>query len=255
MLRILFALLVLLSAPVHAQEDVVLGMSQNRVAITANFDGSEILIFGAVKRESEIQQDPPLEVLVTVSGPLQPVTVRRKEKKLGIWVNADSVEVDAAPSFYAVATSGPFGDVLTDVEDLRHRVSIPRAIRSVGAPMGVEDAQSFAKAVIRIRTDNGLYQMLENSVAVDEQTLFRTSVAMPANLTEGDYITRVLLTRGGEVVSSYETSIDVRKVGLERWLFNLSRQKPLLYGLLSLAIAIAAGWGASAAFRFVRQGG
>ncbi|MBU2943713.1 TIGR02186 family protein [Shimia thalassica] len=255
MLRVLFALLVLLSAPVHAQEDVVLGMSQNRVAITANFDGSEILIFGAVKRESEIQQDPPLEVLVTVSGPLQPVTVRRKEKKLGIWVNADSVEVDAAPSFYAVATSGPFGDVLTDVEDLRHRVSIPRAIRSVGAPMGVEDAQSFAKAVIRIRTDNGLYQMLENSVAVDEQTLFRTSVAMPANLTEGDYITRVLLTRGGEVVSSYETSIDVRKVGLERWLFNLSRQKPLLYGLLSLAIAIAAGWGASAAFRFVRQGG
>ncbi|MDO6521577.1 TIGR02186 family protein [Shimia thalassica] len=255
MLRILFALLVLLSAPVHAQEDVVLGMSQNRVAITANFDGSEILIFGAVKRESEIQQDPPLEVLVTVSGPLQPVTVRRKEKKLGIWVNADSVEVDAAPSFYAVATSGPFGDVLTDVEDLRHRVSIPRAIRSVGAPMGVEDAQSFAKAVIRIRTDNGLYQMLENSVAVDEQTLFRTSVAMPANLTEGDYITRVLLTRGGEVVSSYETSIDVRKVGLERWLFNLSRQKPLLYGLLSLAIAIAAGWGASAAFRFLRQGG
>ncbi|WP_282158311.1 TIGR02186 family protein [Shimia thalassica] len=255
MLRVLFALLVLLSAPVHAQEDVVLGMSQNRVAITANFDGSEILIFGAVKRESEIQQDPPLEVLVTVSGPLQPVTVRRKEKKLGIWVNADSVEVDAAPSFYAVATSGPFGDVLTDVEDLRHRVSIPRAIRSVGAPMGVEDAQSFAKAVIRIRTDNGLYQMLENSVAVDEQTLFRTSVAMPANLTEGDYVTRVLLTRGGEVVSSYETSIDVRKVGLERWLFNLSRQKPLLYGLLSLAIAIAAGWGASAAFRFVRQGG
>ncbi|CUK06111.1 TIGR02186 family protein [Shimia thalassica] len=255
MLRVLFALLVLLAAPVHAQEDVVLGMSQNRVAITANFDGSEILIFGAVKRESEIQQDPPLEVLVTVSGPLQPVTVRRKEKKLGIWVNADSVEVDAAPSFYAVATSGPFGDVLTDVEDLRHRVSIPRAIRSVGAPMGVEDAQSFAKAVIRIRTDNGLYQMLENSVAVDEQTLFRTSVAMPANLTEGDYITRVLLTRGGEVVSSYETSIDVRKVGLERWLFNLSRQKPLLYGLLSLAIAIAAGWGASAAFRFVRQGG
>ncbi|MDO6478474.1 TIGR02186 family protein [Shimia thalassica] len=255
MLRVLFALLVLLAAPVHAQEDVVLGMSQNRVAITANFDGSEILIFGAVKRESEIQKDPPLEVLVTVSGPLQPVTVRRKEKKLGIWVNADSVEVDAAPSFYAVATSGPFGDVLTDVEDLRHRVSIPRAIRSVGAPMGVEDAQSFAKAVIRIRTDNGLYQMLENSVAVDEQTLFRTSVAMPANLTEGDYITRVLLTRGGEVVSSYETSIDVRKVGLERWLFNLSRQKPLLYGLLSLAIAIAAGWGASAAFRFVRQGG
>ena len=77
---------------------------------------------------------------------------------------------------------------------------------------------------------------------------------MPANLTEGDYATRIFLTRGGKVVSQYETSIDVRKVGLERWLFNLSRQQPLIYGLLSLTIAIAAGWGASAAFRLMRSG-
>ena len=58
--------------------------------------------------------------------------------------------------------------------------------------------------------------------------------------------------RGGEVVSMYETSIYVRKVGLERWLFRLSRENALLYGLMSLAIAIAAGWGASAAFRLLR---
>jgi hypothetical protein len=77
---------------------------------------------------------------------------------------------------------------------------------------------------------------------------------MPANLTEGDYVTRIFLTRGGKVISKYETSIEVSKVGLERWLFNLSRQQPLVYGLLSLAIAIFAGWGASAAFRLLRSG-
>jgi uncharacterized protein (TIGR02186 family) len=77
---------------------------------------------------------------------------------------------------------------------------------------------------------------------------------MPANLTEGAYQTRIFLTRNGKVVSEFETAIDVRKVGLERWLFNLSRQQPLVYGLLSLAIAIFAGWGASAIFRMLRQG-
>ncbi|WP_425471383.1 TIGR02186 family protein [Shimia litoralis] len=252
MIRILSVLLALIANQILAEE-VVLGLSQNRVAITANFDGSKILIFGAVKRETEIQQEPPLEVVITVSGPDQPVTVRRKEKKLGIWVNVDSVDVDAAPSFYAVATSGPFHDVLSSVEDLRHKVSLPMAIRSVGAPTNVEDAQTFSEAIIRIRSKSGLYQMLEDTVIVDQQTLFQTSIAMPANLTEGDYETRIFLTRGGKVVSSFSTSIDVRKVGLERWLFNLSRQKPLAYGLLSLAIAIAAGWGASAAFRMFRQ--
>ncbi|MCY4209042.1 MAG: TIGR02186 family protein, partial [Roseovarius sp.] len=47
--------------------------------------------------------------------------------------------------------------------------------------------------------------------------------------------------------------IDVRKVGLESWLYNLSREQPLAYGLMSLAIAIAAGWFASAAFRLLRE--
>lgn len=245
------AALLLMALPGYAEE-VVIGLSKDQVAITATFDGSEILVFGAVKREAPIQEEP-LEVVVAVAGPQEPIVVRRKEQRFGIWVNVDAVEIDAAPSFYAIATTGPWRDVLSNVEDLRHKVSIPQAIRSVGAPSGVEDAQSFTDAVIRIRENSGAYSVQEGAVTLDEQTLFRTSIELPSNLTEGEYPTRIFLTRGGEVVSLYETSIDVRKVGLERWLFNMSREQPLLYGLMSLAIAIAAGWGASAAFQALRQ--
>jgi len=254
MLRHLLIATLMFALPAQAtEEEVVLGLSQDRVAITANFDGDEILIFGAVKRETPIPDTDPLQVIVTVSGPEHPVLVRRKERKLGIWVNVDSVLVDSAPSFYAVATSGPFGDVITDTEDLRYRISIERAIRSVGAAMHIRGAQDFADAVIRIRENRNLYSIRENTVAVDQQTLFRTAIEMPADLTEGDYTARIFLTRGGEVVSQYETSIDVRKVGLERFLFVMSREQPFWYGIMSLAIAIAAGWGASAAFRLLRN--
>ncbi|WP_170789741.1 TIGR02186 family protein [Ruegeria lacuscaerulensis] len=254
MLKRLILLLALCTTPALAEEEsVVLGLSQDRVAITATFDGSEILIFGAVKRETPIPDGPPLEVIVAVAGPSSAVTVRRKERKLGIWVNTDSVLVDLAPSFYAVATSGPLKEILSDTEDLRYRVSIERAIRSVGAAMHIKGAQDFADAVVRIREDEGLYSIRENTVAVDEQTLFRTSIAMPADLTEGDYAARIFLTRGREVISEFETTINVRKVGLERFLYNMSRQQPVWYGLMSLVIAIAAGWGASTAFRLLRE--
>jgi uncharacterized protein (TIGR02186 family) len=250
--RVLLLLLLLLLPTLSAGEEVVLGLSSDKVAITTSFDGSEILIFGAVKRERPIRSDSPLQVLITVAGPSQPVTVRRKAKWFGIWVNTDSVEIDRAPSFYAVATTAPVETVLSNTEDLRHKITIDRAIRSVGAPDSVSDAPNFTEAVIRIRRANGLYQQLEGKVALDQQTLFRTAITMPANLIEGDYATRIFLTREGQVVSSYETSINVRKVGLERWLFGLSREQPMLYGLMSLAIAIAAGWGASAVFRLFR---
>jgi len=255
MLRYLLITLLLVSpsfAP--AGEEVVLGLSKDKVAITTSFDGSEILIFGAVKREQAIPESQ-LHVVITVAGPSHPVVVRRKSKWLGlIWVNRAAVEVDSAPSFYAVATSGPMHDVLSETEDLRHKITIDHAIRSVGAPSDIENSESFTEAVIRIRENADLYQLLEGQVALDQQTLFRTSIKMPSDLTEGDYLTRIFLTRDGKIVSTYETSIDVRKVGLERWLFTLSRQNPVLYGLMSLAIAIAAGWGASAAFRLARNG-
>ena len=251
MIQFLFASLLCLFALQVQSEEVVLGMSQDEVAITATFDGSDILVFGAVKREREIPEGT-MHVIVTISGPSVPVLVRRKEKTYGIWTNRDMVVVDAAPSFYAVATSGHWHQVLSENEDLRHKVSINRAIRSVGAPVDIDDPQSFIDALIRIRASQGLYQLLENTVAVDQQTLFRTAINMPSSLTEGDYITRIFLTRDSTVVSEFETSIDVRKVGLERFLFHLSRDNPLVYGILALAIAISAGWLASAVFQVIR---
>ncbi|PCJ10043.1 MAG: hypothetical protein COB16_01725 [Rhodobacteraceae bacterium] len=253
-MRSLLVALLLFALPAQAaEEEVVLGLSQDRVAITANFDGSEILIFGAVKRETPIPDADQIQVVVTISGPGRPVLVRRKEKKFGIWINVDSVLVDSAPSFYAIATSAPLDQVLTDTEDLRYRISIKRAIRSVGAAMHIREAQDFADAVVRIRKSEHLYSVRENTVAVDQQTLFRTAIEMPSNLTEGTYTARIFLTRSGRVISHYETPIEVRKVGLERFLFTMSRERPFLYGLMSLAIAISAGWGASAAFRLLRN--
>ena len=249
-----FLTLLFLIPTLASAEEVVLGLSKDNVAITTSFDGSEILIFGAVKREAPIDQSSPLEVVITVAGPSEPVVVRRKENVFGIWVNTDAVEVDAAPSFYAVATTGPIDQVLSNTEDLRQKITIDNAIRSVGAPSNITDAESFTDAVIRIKQSQGLYQTLEGQVALDQQTLFRTSIDMPADLTEGDYATRIFLTRDGQIVGDYETSIAVQKVGLERFLFNMSREQPVWYGLMSLAIAIAAGWGASAVFRIFRAG-
>jgi len=245
--------LLLTTIPVQetmAQETVVAGLSRAAIEINTNFNGSEILIFGAVGRVSPPPEGAPLHVIITVEGPDQPVTVRRKERRFGIWMNIDAVEVDAAPTFYAVATTGPLNEVLTQTEDLRLQISVPRAIRAVGVNVG--DTDNFTDALIRIRGDSDLYQMNEGSVTLRDATLFDTSFRLPANLVEGDYRTRIFLTRNGEVVGSFSHDIAVRKVGLERFIYNLAHDRPLLYGILSLVIAIVAGWLASAVFRYIR---
>ena len=73
---------------------------------------------------------------------------------------------------------------------------------------------------------------------------------MPANLTEGDYFTRIFLTRNGKIVSQFDTIIDVKKLVL-RFFINLSRENPLIYGLLSCHSYL--GWVASSFFRYIRH--
>lgn len=248
---LILALAIAFAGPAVADEQVVADLSQNRVSINTSFVGSEILVFGAIKREVPVNP-VPLGVIVTVEGPSEPVVVRRKARVAGIWANTASVEIDRAPSFYAVATSAPLGEVLSEVEDLRFRITPHTAIRSVGAPPDVLDSPSFTEALIRVREAEGLYKVEEGAVTFTEETLFSTAMHLPANLVEGDYVVRILLTRERQVVNTFRTEIFVQKVGLERFLHSLAHQQPFLYGLLTVALAAGAGWGAATAFRMLR---
>lgn len=242
-------------APVPAPappEEVVAGLSQDNIGITASFDGSAILIYGAVKRDAP---EPPgrLGVIVTLEGPSTAVTIRHKTREMGIWVNTSSVGVAAAPTYYAVATSAPLAEILEPAQDVTQRISIPLALRSFAGPLEVEDARPFTEALVRIREDEGLYQLDEGAVHLVDNTLFRADFTLPANLTEGDYKTRIFLTRDGQIVDQHRAAVYVRRVGLERWLYVLSQNQAALYGLLSLALAVAAGWAAAEGFKFLRR--
>ncbi|MEO0664553.1 MAG: TIGR02186 family protein [Pseudomonadota bacterium] len=252
-MRRLLALLLLWPAFALGQgEGIVADLSQRNVSITTNFTGSEILIFGAVTRREALVATDPIDVIITVSGPDAPITVRKMDRVAGIWVNAAELEIDSAPSFYSVMSTAPLSEILSETEDLRHRISKERVIRAVDGGAGAS-APDFTEALIRIRTAEDAYQLNESRVAFFDGTLFRAQVALPANLTEGIYETTIYLMRNKGVVARHVTNLEVSKVGLERFLYNLAHEQPLIYGIMSLFIAIAAGWLASAAFRLIRN--
>jgi len=237
-----------------AQESLVAGISTDSIALTANFTGSEILVFGAIRRDTPIPMgESPLDIIVTLKGPARNETVRRKERVLGIWVNTASVRVREVPSYYALASTRPLAEILTATERLRYRIGLDQAVRRFGSHPTITDTRDFAAALVRLRLKNGLYTRNEGGVQLAEETLFQTQFEMPTNLVEGDYAAEIFMIRNREVISSGGTTVRVRKAGIERWLYNLSRDQPLLYGLLAVAMALLTGWLAAAAFRLGRR--
>jgi uncharacterized protein (TIGR02186 family) len=237
-----------------AQDSLVTGLSTDNVALNATFDGSEIFVFGAVQPDSDAElQGGPLDIIITIKGPESNVTVRRKERRFGIWINTDQVVVRQVPSFYAVASTSELDGLLSQTELLRHGIGMSEAVRRVGSHPDFADTQAFADAVVRIRQDNGLYERIDGGVMLAEDILFQAHFALPANLVEGSYAAEFFLVRGQAVTGSARTAITVEKTGIERWLFNLSQDRPLAYGLLSLLVALSAGWLAATAFGRIRR--
>ena len=247
----LVAILLLLAPLAAFADSIVAGLSQNRVSITASFNGSQIIVYGAIKRESPLPPEAT-QMIVTIEGPGTPVVVRRKDRVGGIWINDASAKFKPVPSFYEVATTAPLQDILNESEDRAFGITLPQFIGPDNAVSDAPDKGEFSDALLRIRSSAQVYRLSEGAVSLVQDTLFRTDVDLPANLIEGEYRVRIFLLRGGQVLSYGNEVIDVRRAGLERFLFSLSKQQPFLYGLVALALAAFAGWASSEVFRRLR---
>ncbi len=252
--RAFLAVLLIWTIPVQADERVVTGISKDNIALNASFNGSSLFVFGAVSRDAPIPIDAPkLDVVITIKGPEGPAVVRRKERWFGIWVNRVSVTVRDAPSYYAIASTRNLSDIITQTEMLRYKIGMDQAVRKVESHQKLYDTQPFAEAVVRIRMDNRLYSQRDWEVYLAEETLFQSEFEMPSNIVEGEYTAEFFLIRDKEVVSTGSTEIIVQKTGIERWLYNLAQNQPLIYGCLSVFIALVAGWVAATAFSLAKR--
>jgi len=243
----------LICTPAAAQERLVTGVSRDNVQITADFTGSDILVYGAVQRNSPAPKGQQLDLIITLEGPSSQVVVRRKEKWFGIWVNRRAVQLDDVPSYFAIASTKPLGQILSPDDDLRHDITLERRINVTRMSADAMDFPLYIAALRRIRTDSGVYQIEPDTVQLSQDTLFRADFALPASVTEGDFRVRMFLLRDGRVIDSTVQDIGVRKAGIERQLTVMATDQPFLYGVLSLIMALVAGWGASAAFRRMQR--
>src|SRR5437879_12808307 len=103
-------------APTARAEELVADLTSHLIAITTGFTGASVVLFGAT--------DGPGDVVVAVRGPDREMTVRRKNRVVGIWMNTQEVTFASVPSFYAVAASRPIEEILLPATAAFYRLGI-----------------------------------------------------------------------------------------------------------------------------------
>lgn len=242
-----------LSAGPAAAERIVISLSTHVVRITSNFTGAELLLFGVIERDAAtVARKGGYDIVVTVTGPRQDLVTFRKERVAGLWINTRSRVFVDAPSYLAVLSNRPV-EAIADAA-LRRRLQLGLASVVLPQKVGGDIADviqddPFRTAFLRIRREQGLYREEANAVTFLTPSLFRASIALPANVPIGAYEVDVKLFADGTLLARQTSAIEIVKVGFEQFVAEAARAQSALYGLATVAMALATGWLASVIFR------
>jgi uncharacterized protein (TIGR02186 family) len=237
-----------------AKESLEADVSARNIAVTSNFNGTEIVIFGAVDGSQQPSAESGYyDLIIVVEGVPSRMVVRRKSNVAGLWLNTASVIFDNVPSYYAVASNRPIDEIATEDFRALHGIGLEhlRFTPAVGQsqPLSNEDIKEYRNAVVRLKRQSLLYVENPFGAGFTGKSLFRASVVLPANVTVGPFVTHVYLFREEKNLTKVSVRHTLDREGLEWYLHAFAYRLPVLYGVTTVAIAVGAGLLASAAFR------
>lgn len=230
-------------APAFAEEDLTSGLSQDSVQITSNYTGTDIIVFGAVENPAESAIG---DIVVIVRGPDTRMTVRRKDRIAGIWINHARARL-VMPSYYFASATKPLAEIAS--RDTLNRYEIGLANLHADAQASDGDPAPYEAALVRAQARSGLYRESPSGVEMLSRTLFRVRVPVPASVVPGSYNVEVFLFREGSVTSAQSWPLYIDQTGFERRLFEFAHGWPLFYGVSTVLMAILLGWGSTFFFR------
>ena len=234
MSRALAALLIAALAPEARGAGVSADLGDHRIEITSGFTGAEVLLFGV--------RDGAGDVVVALRGPADPVIVRRKESRFGIWLNRAQRVFEQAPGYYAVAANRPLAEIAPPALFAAHGIGIENLVPGGGAA-------GFRDALLRLMAAGGRYLEAPEGVTFVDGRLFRSTFALPASVPTGLYRADVLLISDGALVDKRTAELRIGKVGFGAAMFDFAHSRPVVYGLVAVIVALMAGWTAGMVFR------
>ena len=241
----IFLMILTLGLPAKAQEKLVADLDQHNVQITTDFNGAELLLFGALERASVD------DIAIIVTGPAKQISIRRKDKVAGIWLNTENADVVGMPSFYHILSTKPLDEIASLNTRKISKIGFDYIPFRLAPNSSIDEGplEEWQPALIRNMQKRGLWAHEPGSIEVIGDVLFRTNIVLPANIVPGEYQVRTIHFREGAVMNDSVTMLNVGKSGLSAEIYRFAHEYAPFYGIFAIIFAVASGWLAAVAFR------
>ncbi len=176
----------------------------------------------------------------------QPLHLKRKGRVWGLWMNAGEVSFGGVPSVYLLKTSAPL-DGLAAAEALREHALGYEGLRSRIArsdATGENDLELFPE-LVRLKEHEGVFRVdegvLRMAPAGHGLDTFETTFFLPARVPPASYEVRLYAFHDRTVELLGRAATELRPAGAAAFIAAAARHRGLLYGIVAVLVAMAAG--------------
>jgi uncharacterized protein (TIGR02186 family) len=235
-----------------AAEEIVLTVSTREVAITSTYAGADVTVFGIIERDAQtIARPGGYEVVASVQGPRGDIVVQEKDRFGPVWLTAARKRYQQVPLFFSVLSARP----LPEITDQRARETLKLGLEFFLPPVPTNDPRKeaeelgFRDATLRLQRGANALRDDYRAITMVRPNVFSVKVTLPATAPVGLYVVNVSVLSEGIPLKTQQAGFVVRKVGFDAFVAESARNHPLIYGLVTIAMAILLGWLANIVFR------
>lgn len=241
---VLFAVLV--SA---GTSSAMLTAKANHDHITVDFfyHGSTVSVRGV--------SDPGTDLIVKIASPEGEQVLRQKGKVGGIlWMNVGKLTFEHVPSLYFLESTKKLADILSEEELSKYVLGYPALERhtEVSPVSSASEKEKWFDNFVKFKESSKLYTSSYGKISTTQEKgeqQYYILLDWPYQAPPGEYVVSVYAVKDNKVVEKAETKVSVEQVGVVKSLAGMAKGNAALYGVLSILVALGAGFGVGMIFR------
>lgn len=243
MRRALAILFFLMAALPGRAEELIVMLSTQDVAITSNYTGARVTVFGAIERDfASVSRPSKYDVVISVAGPASSVLVRNKELIGPLWINRNLMRYSDVPGYFALLSTGPVQQIANEAARERSRMGLTYMLPPLAQlPDELNPDKTAREALFRLRKKRNLLVEDTRAIQMPRPNLFSAAIPLSASAPTGRYVVTVTVLAEGVPLKTSSTSFVVRKIGFEAYMAAYARDNGLMYGIVTAGLAVLIG--------------
>lgn len=244
---IIFEFLILNFALSRSSAELTIKANHDHIKIDFFYHGDEVTVSGT--------SDPGVDIIVKITSPESHQIFKKKGKVAGLlWMNTGTLNFERVPNLYFLYSTKKIEDLLSPEERDKDIIGYDALMRhaEITPVENKTDKERWFNEFVRFKEASRLYKVSSNDVKITEKGNvqdYYIKLHWPYQAPPGEYTVTVYAVKDRKVIDKAEAKVVVEQVGIVKTLAQMAKEKGAFYGIISIAVAIVAGFAVGMIFR------